>query len=200
MVATGQTLAFRLLIAIGYYKHNCLPITLSVRPGRYRSRFRICVMLLLLISRSWRCRFANTKLNHHHRFHNTFGTPRLPYNERWQRHNWNALKQPPVKLRRRQRAAIEEAIRETCKIRKWEFWVMNVRTNHVHTVVSASCKPETILSAFKANATRKLREAGCWHSKRSPWVDRGSKRYLWTEQDVINAVVYVEYYQGEPLG
>src|SRR5438874_3007976 len=64
-VATGQTLAFRLLLAIGYYKHNCLPIALSVRPGRYRSRFRICVMLLLLISRSWRCRFANTKLNHY---------------------------------------------------------------------------------------------------------------------------------------
>ena len=32
-----------------------------------------------------------------------------------------------------------------------------------------------------------------------PWVERGSKRYLWTESDVINAVVYVEYDQGEPL-
>jgi len=31
-VATGQTLVFRLLLAIGYYKHNCLPIRLSVRP------------------------------------------------------------------------------------------------------------------------------------------------------------------------
>jgi hypothetical protein len=29
--------------------------------------------------------------------------------------------------------------------------------------------------------------------------DRGSKRYLWTEHDVINAVIYVEYDQGEPL-
>jgi len=134
------------------------------------------------------------------RFHNTFGTPRIPYNERWQKHNRNELKHAPVKLKRQQRAAIEEAIRETCKIRKWEFWVMNVRSNHVHTVVSAPCKPEKVLAAFKANATRKLRESGCWHSGRSPWVDRGSKRYLWTERDVINAVVYVEYDQGEPLG
>jgi hypothetical protein len=31
------------------------------------------------------------------------------------------------------------------------------------------------------------------------WVERGSKRYLWTESDVINAVVYVEYDQGGPL-
>src|SRR5437762_2022331 len=27
------------------------------------------------------------------RFHNAFGTPRLPYNERWQKHNRNVLKQ-----------------------------------------------------------------------------------------------------------
>ena len=31
-LATGQTLAFRLLLAIGNYKHNCLPIRLNVRP------------------------------------------------------------------------------------------------------------------------------------------------------------------------
>jgi REP element-mobilizing transposase RayT len=133
------------------------------------------------------------------RFHNRFGAPRISHNERWQKYNRKALSQPPVKLRRRQRSAIEEAIRETCKIRKWGFWVTNIRSNHVHTVVSAPCKPEKILAAFKANATRKLRESGCWHSSRSPWVDRGSKKYLWTERDVINAVVYVEYDQGEPL-
>ena len=133
------------------------------------------------------------------RFNNRFGTPLLPHNEGWQKFVRAALNHSPVKLRSRQRAAVEEAIRETCKIRKWEFWTTNVRSNHVHTVVSALCKPEKILAAFKANATRKLREVGCWHSSKSPWVDRGSKRYLWTERDVINAVVYVEYDQGEPL-
>ena len=33
----------------------------------------------------------------------------------------------------------------------------------------------------------------------TPWVDRGSKKYLWTEADVIKAVAYLEYDQGEPL-
>jgi len=56
-----------------------------------------------------------------------------------------------------------------------------------------------VLTAFKANATRKLREAGCWKSNDSPWADRRSKKYLWTEQDVVNAIAYVEYDQGEPL-
>jgi REP element-mobilizing transposase RayT len=134
------------------------------------------------------------------RFHNRFGTPRIPQNKQWKKYNRSLLNQPPVvKLSRRQRKAVEEAIRETCKIRKWGFWVTNIRTNHVHTVVSAACKPEKILSAFKANATRKLREVGYWNSSRSPWVEKGSKRYLWTERDVINAVVYVEYDQGESL-
>jgi len=133
------------------------------------------------------------------RFHNRYGTPRLPHNKGWNQYNRAALKQSPLRLGNRQRKAIEEAIRETCKTRKWDFWTTNARTNHVHTVVSAQCKPEKILAAFKANATRKLKEAGCWLSDRSPWVDRGSRRYLWTEADVINAVTYVEYDQGEPL-
>ena len=133
------------------------------------------------------------------RFHNRFGTPRIPYNRNWKKYNRLTLRLSPVRLRSRQRKLVKEAIRETCKLRGWGFWATNVRTNHVHTVVSAPCKPERVLAAFKANATRKLREAGCWRSSRSPWVEKGSKRYLWTEPDVINAVAYVEYDQGEPL-
>ena len=73
---------------------------------------------------------------------------------------------------------------------------VNARTNHIHVVVSAPCKPEPVLNALKANATRKLREIGFCRDQ-SPWAERGSKKYLWTEQDVIAAVVYVEYEQGE---
>jgi REP element-mobilizing transposase RayT len=133
------------------------------------------------------------------RHHNSFGTPLIGPNEPWRKHNDRLLKHPPVKLKSKQRALVEEAIRETCKFRHWDLWATDVRTNHVHIVVGAGCRPEKILSAFKANATRKLREAGLWRLSRSPWVDRGSKRYLWTESDVINAVVYVQYDQGEPL-
>ena len=95
--------------------------------------------------------------------------------------------------------SVQSAIKETCEIRKWELWVSNIRTNHVHTVVSALCKPEPILNALKANATRKMRESGCWLSERGPWVRRGSKRYLWTEEDLRNAIAYVLYEQGDSL-
>jgi REP element-mobilizing transposase RayT len=133
------------------------------------------------------------------RSHRTYGTPKLSADAARHRYNRSALAQPPVKLGARQRALVEQAVRETCEIRKWSFWAINVRTNHIHTVVTANCKPERVLGAFKANATRKLREAKCWDSERSPWAHRGSRRYLWTEKELLDAIAYVLYDQGEPL-
>lgn len=75
----------------------------------------------------------------------------------------------------------------------------NIRTNRVHTVVTASCDPELVLFALKANATRRMKEAGCWRGPRSPWVRGGSKRYIWTDEHLGGAIAYVLYDQGEPL-
>jgi REP element-mobilizing transposase RayT len=133
------------------------------------------------------------------RFHNRYGSPKLPANSKRWKYNRTLLKQPPVKLTARRRAAIEAAIRETCQIREWLLWAFNIRTNHVHTVISAPCSPEFILNALKANATRKMRETGCWNSDKSPWAYRGSKRRLWNEEELVNAIAYVLYDQGLPL-
>ena len=133
------------------------------------------------------------------RFHNRYGSPMIAPNTRWQQYNQGQLKRPPVKLNKRRRNAIREAIREVCGIRQWKLWTFNIRTNHVHSVVSAKCDPEIVLNAFKANATRQMRETGCWQSGFTPWVKKGSKRWLWTEQQLIAAIVYVECEQGEPL-
>lgn len=115
------------------------------------------------------------------------------------KHDRDLLKQPPVKLDSRQRPIIESAIRETCDIREWKLWAMNVRTNHVHVVLSANKKPEAVLSALKANATRTMREARVWTTELSPWEFRGSKKYLWDEKQLTDAIGYVECDQGAPL-
>jgi REP element-mobilizing transposase RayT len=133
------------------------------------------------------------------RFHNTYGTPTLAADKARWRYNRRALVQPPVKLKRQQRRQVEEAIRETCDIRKWSLWVSNVRTNHVHVVVTANCAPDKAMNAFKANATRKMREGNCWTSDRSPWAYGGSKRYLWSDEELVNAIAYVREDQGEDL-
>jgi REP element-mobilizing transposase RayT len=133
------------------------------------------------------------------RFRNQYGTPRIPVDERWESYNERIMKQAPVKLDTRRRSAINEAIEDTCGIRKWKLWTQNVRTNHVHVVVSAPCDPEVVLRALKANASRKMREARCWQSRQTPWARKGSKRWLWTHDQLRSAINYVENEQGEPL-
>ena len=133
------------------------------------------------------------------RHHHIYGTPALPPGPRREQIERRLLKQPPVKLSGRQREAINFGIRETCEIRKWDLWALNVRTNHLHCVVTASCNPKTVLIALKANATRSMRELGCWRSDLSPWARGGSEKYLWTEEELANAIAYVVEDQGEPL-
>src|SRR3989442_10514522 len=116
------------------------------------------------------------------RFHQGYCTPRLPLNSARKTYEEDLLKQTTVILDSRQRAAVESGVRETCTIRKWSLWALNVRTNHVHAVVSANRKPETILNALKANATGSMRDDGCWRSGQSPWTYRGSKKYLWIKK------------------
>ena len=133
------------------------------------------------------------------RFHNQYGSPFIEPNEKWRRYNKQQLKTKPLILHSEHRQAIEVAIRDKCRIRKWSLLAFNIRTNHVHTVVTASRKPSLVLNAFKANATRELRERGLWQHGFSPWADKGSKRKLWNERSVVCAIDYVLYGQGDDL-
>ena len=133
------------------------------------------------------------------RHHRAYGTPDLHPSALRRQHDSDLLKQPPVKLSSPERPVVESAVRETCAKRSWRLWTINVRTNHVHAVVSANRKPEAVLSAMKANATRALREAGLWTSDLTPWEFRGSRKYLWSEEELRNAIAYVDSGQGEPL-
>jgi REP element-mobilizing transposase RayT len=134
------------------------------------------------------------------RFHNRYRSPYIEPNENWRRHNAQILEGEPVELDESRRRSVDHAIRETCILRKWHLHALNVRTNHVHSVVAIGLiQPERALSAFKANATRQMREDGCWRRESSPWAEKGSKRYLWNEQSVAKAIEYVLYGQGDEL-
>jgi len=133
------------------------------------------------------------------RFHNRYGEPYLPPNKTWQEHNSKQLKTHPLILGARERCSVEKAIRETCNIRKWDLHACNVRTNHVHAVVAANRGPSLVLNALKANATRQLRQDKLWLYPFSPWADKGSKKLLWTECSVANAIDYVLNGQGQDL-
>jgi len=133
------------------------------------------------------------------RFHNRYRSPYIPANQTWHRYNNQQLRVAPLILGMRERKLIQTAIRETCEVHEWSLLALNVRTNHVHTVVSANHNSEQILTAFKANATRLLRKAGSWPHGFSPWAQKGSKRNLWNEQSVARAIKYVIDGQGYDL-
>ena len=98
------------------------------------------------------------------------------------------------------RAAIDSALQDTARRRFWDLMAANIRTNHVHIVADTLGKPGSLaLNAFKANATREMRERGVWDSTRSPWSDKGSIRHLWNEQAVAAAIEYVLHGQGGDL-
>ena len=131
------------------------------------------------------------------RFHNVYGTPYIAANPGWESYRRRLLNAKPLVLNPRQRRTVEGTIRETCKIRKWSLLAINVRTNHVHIVVTANTTPEMVLNAFKANGTRRLREERLWASRQSPWAFKGSKRRLWNEKSVERAINYVLFGQGD---
>jgi REP element-mobilizing transposase RayT len=133
------------------------------------------------------------------RFHNAYRSPYISQNEKWRHYNEQRLKAKPLILKAQHRKSIEAAIRETCTVRKWLLQAINVRTNHIHTVVSANRKADLVLNAFKANATRQLRQDSLWPYSFSPWADKGSKRRLWNERSVAKAIDYVLNGQGEDL-
>ena len=134
------------------------------------------------------------------RFHNRYKSPYINPNERWHRHNAQVIKGKMVTLDASQRQSVELAIRETCTIRHWHLHALNVRTNHIHAVVSIGpIRPERTLISFKANSTRQMRADGCWRNEHSPWAEKGSKRHLWNERSIAQAIEYVLYGQGDEL-
>src|SRR5262245_61187865 len=96
------------------------------------------------------------------RHQNRYGSTRLPRNDQWHAHNLDSLKQPPVSLNAVRRKAVRDSIRMTCQMRNWSLWTLNVRSNHAHIVVSAGDNLKRVINALKGNATRAMKETGCW--------------------------------------
>lgn len=98
------------------------------------------------------------------------------------------------------RGATYAAIREVCKHRGWKLHAINVRTNHVHTVVSfGDARPDKVMGDFKAYATRRMRQDGTCGADQKIWTAKGSKRPVFDEDGLWRVVDYVENEQGPDL-
>jgi len=133
------------------------------------------------------------------RKHNAYSTPKIPSSKSFENSDRKQLKDPRITLNAKQRAVVEKAVRGVCDYRRYVLRALNVRTNHAHSVVTAMCKPEPVLDAFKSYSTRALRRAGLIGASQRPWARHGSTIYLWKERDVAKAIEYVMLGQGDEL-
>lgn len=132
-----------------------------------------------------------------HKGKNIYGTPDISPNSNLKELMRERMKNLAVLLDLPQRTAVEEAIREFCLNKNYHLHAINVRTNHVHAVVSAQTKPEPIINFMKSYSTRKLRKLNSISKEVSLWSRGGSRRYLWKERQVALAIEYVLYGQGD---
>ena len=125
------------------------------------------------------------------RKHNRFGFPLVaPDVERW-RFAHRQMRYEPLVFSEAMRTCIRSAIGEVIEHRRWKLWASNIRTNHVHVVLTAAVKPERVVSDLKARATRNLADQGVIDRGRPVWSRHGSTEYLWTERDLEECCRYV---------
>lgn len=103
-----------------------------------------------------------------------------------------------VVLTAEQRALVEQTIRDHCRIRGWELHAVNVRTNHVHVVVTADRDAAEVMNQLKAWCSRKLSDAAgltrtvAKKAGRRHWfTEGGNKELIDSEAYLANAITYV---------
>ena len=131
------------------------------------------------------------------RHHNIPGSPFAPVSKTRAEMKSDLMAQPPYLLDRDRRKIVLSALIEGCAHRAWKLWAAHVRSNHVHVVVEAEVKPETIMSSLKSYASRDLNLIEIDEPNRKRWTRHGSTRWLWKDEDVREAIDYVVSGQGE---
>ncbi|HEX3152413.1 MAG TPA: hypothetical protein VHR66_30345 [Gemmataceae bacterium] len=103
----------------------------------------------------------------------------------------------PVILSTEQRAAVDALLVDACARRDWVLHARNVRTTHVHVVVSAAVDGEIVRKKLKALASKELSEqAGLpvdmgKNGAKKWWTEKGNIEEVETERQLAATVVYV---------
>ena len=109
---------------------------------------------------------------------------------------WESMAEPPARFSIEQRATVLGSLVETCLHRDWRLLAAHVRSDHVHAVVVAPCRPELVMHDLKSYATRVLKQG---NGRQRWWSRHGSTKYLWNAISVEAAIHYVLEAQGEPM-
>ena len=134
------------------------------------------------------------------KWHGGFQQPSEPLRQ----YSTAKMAEPAITLDPQQRELVDSTIRRHCEIRHWSLHALNVRTNHVHVVVTAlEYAPETVVEQFKAWCTRHLKAASISSNdsmsvRKHWWTEGSSRRSIHRESDLAAAIEYVLEAQDGP--
>jgi REP element-mobilizing transposase RayT len=132
--------------------------------------------------------------------HNNYGEPLRATDDALRRHREQLLKHAPVLITPKMRRVIRMTVGEVCDTRGWLQHALNIRTNHVHAVVSfRGAKAMKGMGDFKAYSTRNLRKERLIAEDLKVWTAGGSARPIFDDDGLWRAVDYVENEQGPDL-
>jgi REP element-mobilizing transposase RayT len=99
-----------------------------------------------------------------------------------------------------ERRIVDAVIVRHCQIRKWTLHARNVRTTHVHAIMTAMVDGNVVRAQLKAWASRRWSEhAGLErHGKdglQRWWTDCGGIMCIDTEEQLGDAILYVTEFQ-----
>jgi REP element-mobilizing transposase RayT len=111
-----------------------------------------------------------------------------------------AMTEEPVVLNQAQRELLDAVIVKHCAIRRWILHARNVRSNHVHIVVSAALAGAEVRAQLKAWCSRRLSEqAGLEGRSKNGlcrWFsERGDVEWIDDEEQLGSASLYVNEMQ-----
>jgi len=111
-----------------------------------------------------------------------------------------AMTEEPVVLTEAQRDLVDSVIVKHCQIRKWVLHARNVRTNHIHLVVSAALVGTEVRAQLKAWCSRRLSErAGLKgqgdNGQRRWFTERGDITWIDDQEHLENAIRYTNELQ-----
>ena len=160
------------------------------------SEFPLAYLITIRTYGTWLHGDMRISVDRHHG-RNQFGSPKIKPSKKLETAMKKNADQKPFVMSKRQRVAVDLSIRESCKVQSFHLLALNVRTNHLHAVVSAKKRPEFIIAYFKRYATRKLRDSLLVLKDEKIWSRGGSRTYLWGMRNLERAIDYVLYGQGK---
>ena len=124
--------------------------------------------------------------------HRTHGEVVEPSQPALENHARGLLKESPVVLSAPMRTVTDAAMRRICDELGWCVHALEVRSNHVHVVVTIQdASPGKVMGILKVNGTRALNTLAGRGRRDRWWTKDGSKRIVNSQESLNAAIRYV---------